>query len=62
VHSGDTSSTDEFLIYFDCILTITDVLTFTVCFSLQAKYKEEMIKRHGEEFNWENESIDNRAA
>jgi hypothetical protein len=45
---GGTSSTDEFLIYFDCILTIIDVVIFTGCFSLQDKYKEEVIKKNVE--------------
>jgi hypothetical protein len=58
MHSNGTSSTGGFLIYFCCILTIIDVVTFIVCFSLQEKYKDEMIKKHGECFDWENEPID----
>jgi hypothetical protein len=52
VRSGGTSSTVEFLIYFCCILTIISVVTFTVCFSFQEKYKDEVIKKHGECFHW----------
>jgi hypothetical protein len=31
---------------------------FVICFSLQEKYKEEMVKKHNEDFNYEEESID----
>jgi hypothetical protein len=31
---------------------------FTICFSLQEKYKEEVVKKHGEDFNYEGELID----
>jgi hypothetical protein len=31
---------------------------FAICFSLQEKYKEEMVKKHDEDFNYEEESID----
>jgi hypothetical protein len=34
---------------------------FTVCFSLQEKYKDEVIKMHSEGFDWENEPIDGQA-
>jgi hypothetical protein len=37
------------------------VVTFTVCFSLQEKYKEKVVKRHDEGFNWPNKPIDDRA-
>jgi hypothetical protein len=61
VHSGGTNSTGEFLIYFCCILTIIGVVRFTVFFSLLEKYKDEVIKKHGEGFDWENETIDGQA-
>jgi hypothetical protein len=51
VHSGGTSSTGEFLKYFCCILTIIGVVTFIVWFFLQDKYKDELIKKHGEDFD-----------
>jgi hypothetical protein len=52
VHSGGASSTGEFLIYVDCILTNIGVVTFMIFFSLQDKYnKEEVVKRHGEDFD-----------
>jgi hypothetical protein len=35
---------------------------FTLFFSLQDTYKLEMIKKHGENFNWENESINDQAS
>jgi hypothetical protein len=43
------------------IFTIIDVITFTIYFSLQKKYKEEVVKKHGEGFNYEEEPIDDRA-
>jgi hypothetical protein len=55
------SSTGEFLTYFYCIFTIIGVVTFTICFSLQEKYKEEVVKQHGEGFNWEDKPIDDQA-
>lgn len=61
MHSGGRSSTGEFLTYFCCIFTIIGVVTFTVFFSLQEKYKDEVIKRHGEDFDWQNEPIDGQA-
>jgi hypothetical protein len=33
---------------------------FTICFSLQEKYKEEVVKWHGEGFDWKNKPIDGR--
>jgi hypothetical protein len=41
---GGRSSTDELLTNFCYIFTIIGVVTFTICFSLQEKYKEEVIK------------------
>jgi hypothetical protein len=61
VHSGGRSSTGEFLIYFCCIFTIIDVVTFIVCFCLQEMYKEEVIKKHGKCLDRENEPIDSQA-
>jgi hypothetical protein len=61
VQPSDRSSTGELLTYFCYIFTIIGVLTFTNCFSLQEKYKEEVVKKHGEGFNYEEESIDSRA-
>jgi hypothetical protein len=58
VHSDGTSSTGEFLIYFCCIFTIIGIITSIVCFSLQKKYKDEVIKKHGKDFDGENEPID----
>jgi hypothetical protein len=60
VHSGGISSTSEFLIYFCCILTIIGVVTFTICFTLQETYKDEVIKKHDGGFDWENEPIDSQ--
>jgi hypothetical protein len=34
---------------------------FTICFSLQKKYKEEVVKKYGKDFNSEEEPIDSRA-
>jgi hypothetical protein len=61
VHSGGRSSTGELLINFGYIFTIIGVVTFTICFSLQKKYKEEVIKKHDEDFNYEKEPVDGRA-
>jgi Ca2+/H+ antiporter len=44
VHSSGRSSTGELLTYFCYIFTIIDVVTFTICFSLQEKYNEEVVK------------------
>jgi hypothetical protein len=32
-----------------------------VCFTLHEKYKNEVIKQHGESFYWQNEPIDGHA-
>jgi hypothetical protein len=61
VHSGGRSSTGEFLTYFCCIFIIIGVVTFTICFSLQEKYKDKVVKWHSEGFNWQNEPIDSQA-
>jgi hypothetical protein len=61
VHSGGKSSTGELLTYFCYIFTITSVVTFTICFSLQEKYKKEVDKKYGEGFNYEEEPIDGQA-
>jgi hypothetical protein len=61
VHSGGRSSTGEFLTYFYYIFTIISVVTFIICFSLQEKYKEEVVKQYIEGFNYEEEPIDGRA-
>jgi hypothetical protein len=61
VQSDGRNSTGEFLTYFYCIFTVIIVITFTIFFSLQEKYKDEMIKQHGEDFNWQNEPIDGQA-
>jgi hypothetical protein len=42
------------------MFTIIGVFTFTICFSLQEKYKKELGKKHGEGFNYE-EPIDGQA-
>jgi hypothetical protein len=34
---------------------------FTFCFSLKEKYKKEVVKKHGEGFNYKEEPIDGRA-
>jgi hypothetical protein len=41
--------------------SLLEVVTFIVCFSLQEKYKDEVIKKHNEGFDWENETIDGQA-
>jgi hypothetical protein len=43
------------------MFTIIGVVTFTICFTLQEKYKKEVVKKYGECFNYEEEPIDNRA-
>jgi hypothetical protein len=55
------SSTGELLTYFCYIFTIIGVITFTIYFSLQEKYKEEVVKKYCEGFNYEEEPIDNWA-
>jgi hypothetical protein len=52
--------TSELLTNFSYMFTIIGVVTFIICFSLQEKYKEEMVKKHGEGFNYEEEPIDGR--
>jgi hypothetical protein len=44
VQFGGRSSADELLTNFYYIFTIIGVATFTICFSLQEKYKEEVVK------------------
>jgi hypothetical protein len=61
VHFGDRSSTGVLLTYFCYIFTLIGVFTFTICFSLQEKYKEEMVKKYDKVFNYEEEPIDDRA-
>jgi hypothetical protein len=55
VHFGGRSSTGELLINFCYIFTIISVVTFTIYFSLHEKYKEEVVKKHDEGFNYEEE-------
>jgi hypothetical protein len=57
---SDPSNPDKLCILF-LHFTIIDVVTFTICFSLQEKYKEEVVKKYGEGFNYEEEPIDDRA-
>jgi hypothetical protein len=61
VHSGGRSSTSELLTYICYIFTIIGVVMFTICFSLQEKYKEEVVKQYNEDFNYEEEPIDGLA-
>jgi hypothetical protein len=61
VHSGGRSSTGELLTYFYYIFAIISVVTFTNCFSLQEKYKEEVVRKYGVGFNYEEEPIDSWA-
>jgi hypothetical protein len=44
VQSGGRSLTGELLTNFCSIFTIISVVTFTICFSVQEKYKEEVVK------------------
>jgi hypothetical protein len=60
VQSGSRSSTGELLTYFCYIFTLVGVVTFTICFFLQEKYKEEVVKKYDEDFNYEVEPIDCR--
>jgi hypothetical protein len=53
VHFGDRSSTGELLTYFCYIFTIISVVMFTIWFSLQEKYKEEVVKKYCEGFKYE---------
>jgi hypothetical protein len=58
MHSGGRSSTGESLTYICYIFTIIRVVIFTICFSLQEKYKKELVKQYGKDFNYEEEPID----
>jgi hypothetical protein len=60
VQYGGRILTSELLTNFCYIFTIIGVVMFTICFSLQKKYKEEVVKKHGEGFNYEEEPIDGR--
>jgi hypothetical protein len=60
VQSSGRSLTGELLTYYCYIFTLLDVVTFTIFFSLQEKYKEEVVKKHGKDFNYEEEPIDDR--
>jgi hypothetical protein len=40
-----------------CIPNI-GIVTFTICFSMQEKYKEEVVNQYGESFNYEEKPID----
>jgi hypothetical protein len=42
------------------MFTIIGVVTFTICFSLQEKYKEEVVKKYDKGFKYEEEPIDGR--
>jgi hypothetical protein len=57
VQSGGQSSTGELLTNFCYSFTIIGIVTFTICFSLQEKYKEEVEKKHSEGFNYEEDPI-----
>jgi hypothetical protein len=46
--------------HFCYIFTIIGVVMLTISFSLQEKYKEEVVKKYGEGFNYK-EPIDDRA-
>jgi hypothetical protein len=61
VQSGGRNSTGELLTNFCYIFIIIGVVIFTICFSLQEKYKKEVAKKHGEGFNYEEKLIDDRA-
>jgi hypothetical protein len=43
------------------MFTIISVVMFTIYFSLQEKYEEEVVKKYGEDFNYEEEPIDGLA-
>jgi hypothetical protein len=60
VQSSSRSTTGELLTYFCYIFTLVGVVTFTICFFLQEKYMEEVVKKHGKDFNYEEEPIDGR--
>jgi hypothetical protein len=61
VQSGGRSSTGELLTNFCYIFTIIGIVMFTICFSLQEKYKEEVVKKHGKDVDYKEEPIDGRA-
>jgi hypothetical protein len=61
VQSDGRSSTDELLTYFCYIFTLVGVVMFIICFSLQEKDKKEVVKKHGEDFKYEEDPIDGRA-
>jgi hypothetical protein len=44
MQSGGRSTTGGLLTYFCYIFTLVSVVMFTICFSLQEKYKEEVVK------------------
>jgi hypothetical protein len=54
VHFGGGNSIGEFLTYFDWILTNIGFVTFTVCFYLQEKCAEKVVKTHFEGYDWQN--------
>jgi hypothetical protein len=58
VQFGGRSSTGELLTYFCYIFTLVGVVMFMICFSLHEKYKEEVVRKHGEGLNYEEEPID----
>jgi hypothetical protein len=60
VQSGGRSSTGKLLTNFSYMFTIIHVVMFTIYYSLQENYKEEVVKKYIECFNYE-ESIDGRA-
>jgi hypothetical protein len=60
MQSSGQSMTGELLTDFSYMFTIIGVVTFTICFSLLKKYKEEVVKKHGECFNYEEDPIDGR--
>jgi hypothetical protein len=60
MQSSGRSMTGELLTDFSYMFTIIGVVTFTICFSLLKKYKEEVVKKHGECFNYEEDPIDGR--
>jgi hypothetical protein len=55
---GGRSSTGELWTYFCYIFTLVGVVMFMICFSLHEKYKEEVVRKHGEGLNYEEEPID----
>jgi uncharacterized membrane protein SirB2 len=57
VHSSGRSLTGELLTYICYIFTIISVVMFTICFSLQEKYKEEVVKQYSKYFNYKEEPL-----